>query len=128
ITILGIPLLLLVPFAVLAVLIVFLVGFTGVAARVGQFIGPRLGWTNTGPYLTTILGIIALLLPLLVARLLGSFGLNFIALPLLAAGALLEYVAWTVGFGAAALTYSKPVLAPITPQPSPAAGAPPAVG
>src|SRR5439155_21455449 len=57
ITILGIPLLLLIPFAVLAVLIVFLIGFTGVAARVGQFIGPRLGWTNTGPYLTTILGI-----------------------------------------------------------------------
>jgi len=125
ITILGIPLLLLVPFAVLAVLIVFLIGFTGVAARVGQFIGPRLGWTNTGPYLTTILGIIALLFPLLVARLMGSFGLNFIALPLLAAGVLIEYLAWTVGFGAAALTYFKPPVAPINPQPSAAAGPPP---
>ncbi len=128
ITILGIPLLLLMPFAVLAVLIVFLIGFTGVAARVGQFIGPRLGWTNTGPYLTTILGIVALLLPLLVARLVGVFGLNFIALPLLAAGVLIEYVAWTVGFGAAALTYFKPPVAPINPQPSPAAGTPPPMG
>src|SRR5207237_2074760 len=103
ITILGIPLLLLVPFAVLGVLIVFLIGFTGVAVRVGQFIGPRLGWTNTGPYLTTILGIVALLLPLLVARVVGVFGLNFIALPLLAAGVMIVYVGWTVGYCAGAV-------------------------
>src|SRR5437773_12341438 len=102
ITILGIPLLLLVPFAILAVLIVFLIGFTGVAVRVGQFIGPRLGWTNTGPYLTTILGIIGLLFLLLVARLMGSFGLNFIALLLLAAVVLYDIIVWTVVYGDAA--------------------------
>src|SRR5207247_5634924 len=82
ITILGIPLLLLVPFAVLALLVVFLIGFTGVATRVGGLIGPRVGWTNIGPYLTTVLGIVFLLLPILLARLLGAFGVNFIALPL----------------------------------------------
>src|SRR5438105_11721129 len=112
ITILGIPLLLLVPFAVLALLIVFLIGFTGVAAQVGRFIGVRFGWTTIGPYLTTIVGIAALVLPLVVARVLGLIGMNFIAFPLLVAGVLIEYLAWTVGFGAAALTYFKPPAAP----------------
>jgi len=112
ITILGIPLLLLVPFAVLALLVVFLIGFTGVATRVGGLIGPRVGWTNIGPYLTTVLGIVFLLLPILLARLLGAFGVNFIALPLLVVGVLIEYLAWTVGFGAAALTYFRPPTAP----------------
>jgi len=58
----------------------------------------------------------------------GVFGLNFIALPLLAAGVLIEYVGWTVGFGAAALTYFKPAVAPINPQPPTAAGTPPPMG
>ena len=109
ITILGIPLLLLLPFAILAFAVIFLVGFTGVAARVGHLIGTRLGWTNMGPYLTTVLGIVAVLLPLVLARLLGLVGLNFIAVPLLVAGVLIEYLAWTVGLGAAALTYLKPL-------------------
>jgi hypothetical protein len=117
ITILGIPLLLLIPFAVLALAVVFLVGFTGVAARVGHLIATRLGWTM-GPYLTTALGIVALLLPIVLARLLGLAGLNFISVPLLAAGALIEYLAWTVGLGAAALTYFKPPAA--SPPPAPA--------
>jgi hypothetical protein len=125
ITILGIPLLLLIPFAVLALAVVFLVGFTGVAAKVGQLIGTRLGWTNMGPYLTTALGIMTLLLPTVLARLLGLSGLNFISLPLLVAGMLIEYLAWTVGFGAAALTYFKPPLisnsqSPAGPPPVPA--------
>jgi hypothetical protein len=115
ITILGIPLLLLVPFAVLALAVIFLVGFTGVAARLGQAIGTRLGWTNMGPYLTTALGVVTLLLPIVLARLLGLAGLNFISVPLLVAGVLIEYLAWTVGFGAAALTYFKPPLVPTSP-------------
>ena len=124
ITILGIPLLLLVPFAVLALIVVFLIGFTGVAARVGRFMGARFGWTTTGPYLTTILGIGALVLPLVLARLVGLFGMNFIAFPLLVAGVLIEYLAWTVGFGAAALTYFKPPTAPNL-QPPAGTGPPP---
>jgi hypothetical protein len=117
ITILGIPLLLLIPFAVLGLAVVFLVGFTGVAARVGHLIGTRLGWTSMGPYLTTALGIVVLLLPIVLARLLELAGLNFISVPLLAAGVLIEYLAWTVGFGAAALTYFKPAAAPPPPAP-----------
>ena len=119
ITILGIPLLLLIPFALLALAVIFLIGFTGVAERVGEFIGARLGWTAMGPYLTTILGIVCLLLPIVLARLLGLAGLNVVALPLLALGVLIEYLAWTVGFGAAALSYFRPTLAS---SPNPVAG------
>jgi hypothetical protein len=122
ITIVGIPLLVLVPLALLALVVVFLLGFTSVAARVGQLISTRLGWTNIGPYLTTILGIVTLVLPILLARLLGLLGVNFIALPLLVAGAMVEYLAWTVGFGAAALTYLKP---PAARSPQSAAGTEP---
>jgi len=124
VTILGIPLLLLVPFAVLALLIVFLIGFTGVAARVGRFISVRFGWTTTDPYLTTILGIVALVLPLMLARVVGLFGMNLIGFPLLVAGMLIEYLAWTVGFGAAALTYFKPPAAPNLQPPTGAAPPP----
>jgi hypothetical protein len=105
ITIIGIPLLLLLPFAILALVLIFLLGFTAVSARVGQLISTRLGWMTIGPYLNTVIGIVALLLPILLARALGLFGMNFIGLPLLAVGVLIEYVAWTVGFGAAALTF-----------------------
>ena len=116
ISILGIPLLFLLPFAVLAVAVIFLVGFTGVAVRVGRLIGSRLGWTM-GPYVTTIVGIVAVLLPIVLARLLGLAGLNVIGVPLLVAGVLIEYLAWTIGFGAAALTYLRPGNAGVaTPQ------------
>lgn len=108
ITIVGIPLLALVPFAVLALVVVFLMGFTGVAARIGRWIAARLGWTEVGPYVVTALGIAILLTPLLFARTLGLVGMNFIGFPLLATAVLVEYLAWTIGFGAAALTYLSP--------------------
>jgi len=66
----------------------------------------RLGWSNPGPYATAIIGIVAVLSPLLAARLIGlaGGGLLFpLALARLALGLLCEYLAWTVGFGAVAL-------------------------
>src|SRR5262249_39849508 len=98
------------------------IGFTGVAAQVGRFIGLRFGWATSGTYLSTIVGIVALVLPLVIARVVGLFGMNFIAFPLLVAGVLIEYLAWTVGFGAAALTYFKP---PSPPHLRPPTGADP---
>ena len=108
ITIVGIPLLALVPFAVLALVVVFLMGFTGVAARIGRWIAARLGWADVGPYVATALGVAIVLTPLLFARALGLAGLNFISFPILATAVLVEYLAWTIGFGAAALTYLSP--------------------
>lgn len=101
-TIIGIPLLLLLPFAFLGLGIVAVIGFTAVGYHLGTLLMARLGRPADNPYITTIAGIVLVLSPLLVARLLGlivpfTFGLGLI-------GMLLEYVAWTVGFGAVALT------------------------
>ena len=105
-TIIGIPLLLLLPFVFLGLGIVGVIGFTAVGYRLGGLLLARLGWSAENPYTTTIAGIILVMSPLILARLLGligvvmvpfTFGLGLI-------GMLLEYVAWTVGFGAVALT------------------------
>jgi hypothetical protein len=105
VTIIGIPLLVLIPFAVLALIVVGLVGFTAVALRVGQFVAARLSWT-LGPYLLTVTGVLVLLTPVLLARLigLGGFPLSFVSFLVWCIGAVVEYAAWTVGFGAVALT------------------------
>lgn len=104
-TIIGIPLLLLLPFALLGLAVVGLVGFTGVAYRLGGYVTARFGWPSDNPYLTTISGIVLVLSPLLLARILGlagvvmvpfTFGLGLV-------GLMVEYLAWTIGFGAVAL-------------------------
>jgi hypothetical protein len=105
ITIVGIPLLLLIPFALLALAVIALLGFTSIAYRVGQFVSERFGWGVSSPYATTVLGILVVVSPLLLARLLSllggpivpmAFGLGVIAF-------VVEYVVWTIGFGAVAL-------------------------
>jgi hypothetical protein len=122
VTIIGIPLLLLIPFALIGLGIVALVGFTAIAYRVGVLASARAGWSASGPYAATILGIVIVLSPLLIARLLSliggpivevMFGLGVIAF-------LVEYVAWTVGFGAVALTKlegRRPAAPPIADPP-----------
>jgi hypothetical protein len=115
VTIIGIPLLVLIPFAILGLVLVGLVGFTAVAYRVGQIAAARFAWTM-GPYMRTVVGVLILLIPLVIARLVGlvGFPLSVVSFMLLCIGWLVEYVAWTVGFGAVALTrFSKPAgLAP----------------
>jgi hypothetical protein len=105
ITIIGIPLLLLLPFALLALAVVALIGFTGIAQRVGAFAAGRFGWNDQNPYALTIIGVLLLMLPVLLSRLV-SLGGGFmfpLAIALGIAGFVIEYVAWTVGFGAVAL-------------------------
>src|SRR5262249_22542085 len=116
-TIIGIPLLLLLPFVFLGILVVLVVGFTAVGYRLGQLLLTRMGWSTDNTYLTVIAGIVLVMSPLLLARVLGlvmpfTFGLGLI-------GMLLEYAAWTVGFGAVALTrfgrQNLPTVATTTP-------------
>lgn len=106
VTIVGIPLLLLIPFALLALAIVALVGFTGIAQRVGAVTTSRFGWSDQNVYAVTIIGVVVLMLPVLLSRLVSlGGGIMFpIAMALGIAGFIVEYVAWTVGFGAMALT------------------------
>ncbi len=116
ITIIGIPLLfLLVPAALLALIVVFLVGFTSVAYRLGGFVAERFGWAVDNPYARTTLGIVVVMTPILLTRLISlaggllfpmTFGLGII-------GWLVEYLAWTVGFGAVALARFNRHVAPM---------------
>jgi len=105
VTIIGIPLLLLVPFLILALVLVGFVGFTAVAHRVGVALAARFGWAAADPYRTTLTGIVAVMLPLLLARLINFAGFAMVpfGFGLGVIGWLVEYLAWTVGFGAVAL-------------------------
>jgi hypothetical protein len=118
ITIIGIPLLVLIPFAILAFAAVFVVGFTAVAFHVGRLANARFSWSSGNAYLTAVTGIVLLVSPVLVARLLGLA--NWLLFPITGAlvflGLLIEYVAWTVGFGAVALLrFQRPITPPQAP-------------
>jgi hypothetical protein len=104
VTIIGIPLLVLVPFALLAFAALFLVGFTAVTYDVGRLAVSRFGWNGQNPYLVAALGIALVLSPVLLSRLIGFAGLLWpLTWTLLFLGLLTEYIAWTVGLGAVAL-------------------------
>ena len=104
-TIVGIPLLLVLPFVILGLAVAGLVGFSGVANRLGAFVLDRLGHHETNPYTVTIVGVLVVMAPVLLSRVAGlGGGLMFpFAMALGIVGAIVEYVAWTVGFGAIAL-------------------------
>lgn len=102
VSIIGIPLLLLVPFVILGFLIATLVGFTGVAMRIGRWaVGserPAFVALAVGVILVSAVALVARTLALLPVPLWPvSWILGFSAF-------FLEYLAWTVGLGAALLT------------------------
>ena len=105
ITIIGIPLLLLVPFAILAAVLLALIGFTAVAYDVGRFAANRFGTAGLNPYLIAAIGIAVVLSPLLISRLVGIGGgfLWPVTGVLLLVGLCAEYIVWTIGLGAIAL-------------------------
>jgi hypothetical protein len=120
ITIVGIPLLILIPFAILFLMVLALVGFTGVASYVGHEATRRFGLTGYGPYATTMVGIFLIVSPILLARLVGLAGgpLWLMSFGLAMLGFLFEYVAWTVGLGAIALVrFNERALIPPPPLP-----------
>ena len=121
-TIVGIPLLLLLPFAILGIAVAGLIGFTAVAYRVGGLAAARFGWADENPYLTTITGVLLLMLPVVLARLVSlGGGIMFpLGVTLGVAGFVIEYLAWTVGFGAVALMRFRRRGDSRTGEPSPA--------
>jgi len=116
ISIIGIPLLVLLPVAIVALLVVMLVGFTAVAYHVGRLLQDKVDALRTRPYAATFAGILLIVSPVLLARLVGLTGdLGFIVWPIAAVGFLLEYAAWTAGLGAAALVrFNRPLPPPST--------------
>jgi hypothetical protein len=120
ISIIGIPLLLLIPVAIVGALLVFLVGFTGIAYHVGRLLQSRFDQLRTRPYAALTAGIALILSPLILARVVGLTGeLGFIAGVLVAIGVIVEYIAWTTGLGAAALVrFSRPARPTVEVMPS----------
>ena len=120
ISVIGIPLLVLVPVAIFAALVVMLVGFTGVAYHIGRLLQDKVEALRARPYAATFGGILLLVSPVLLARLVGLSGeMWFLVWPIAAVGFLLEYIAWTAGLGAAALArYDKPTPPPAATQPA----------
>jgi len=103
ITVIGIPLLLLLPFVVLLLVLMAVVGFTGTGAAVGGALLRRFGVAAPAPFLEIATGIVVLLSPLLLGRMLavGGWPVAPIAVMLVSLGFIVELLAWSSGFGAA---------------------------
>lgn len=102
ISIIGIPLLLLIPIVVLVLILMALVGFTGTAAAVGQWFQGRMSLGPSTSFVSVCVGILVILSPLLLGRVLALAGwpaTPFAAL-LIGAGFVVELLAWASGFGA----------------------------
>jgi hypothetical protein len=102
ISFIGIPLLLLLPFVVLALLIMALVGFTATAAAIGAAVQRRFALGNAGAFAGVCVGVLVILSPLLLGRVLALAGwpATPFALLLVGAGFAVELLAWASGFGA----------------------------
>ncbi len=106
ITVVGCVLLLLIPFVLLALAIAAVVGFAGVAYQVGRLLEQRFDSRVGGPYLTTIVGVLAIEALSVIGHILAIGGsvLHLVSAMFLVCGLVVRYVAWTMGFGAAILT------------------------
>jgi hypothetical protein len=107
ITIVGIPFVaVLVPVAIVIAVFALVLGFTALACRLGQWLEDRLGWQPDNAFLATALGFFLIMGPTLAARLIGvgPEALRPVAFALLVVGLAVEFLAWTVGLGAAILT------------------------
>ncbi|HEX2463801.1 MAG TPA: polymer-forming cytoskeletal protein [Thermoanaerobaculia bacterium] len=124
ISIIGIPLLLLIPFVVLAFLLALVVGYTGVAQAVGDSIGRRFGRPATSPYLSVFFGVVLIQFIHIIAEFFDSFSgfLFFFALMFGIVGFLVRFAAWTVGIGAVFLIAVRRSgqVAMVVPPPPPA--------
>ena len=107
VSIIGIPLLVLVPFGIVLALVVLLVGFTGVAYQVGRMLHGRFGWGERGAYATVLLGVLVIGGLTILARSAALLGGDLFGVPLAAVGYCVEYAAWTIGFGAAILVWLR---------------------
>lgn len=107
ITIIGIPFVaVLIPIAFVLAVFAFVLGFTALACRVGEAIEDRLGWQPGNAFVATAIGFIVLLGPTLLARFLNvaPIGVAPLTFALVAFGLTVEFVAWTIGLGAAIIT------------------------
>ncbi len=101
ITIVGLPFVaIVVPLAVFAMLATMVLGFTSLAARLGEHV------TGNDTVVSVLAGLVIIVLPTFLARLagVGPDALRAVTVTLLVVGTIVEYVVWTVGLGAAVMT------------------------
>jgi hypothetical protein len=106
-TIIGIPFVaVLVPIAIVMAVFAFVLGFTSLACRLGEWIEDRLGWQPGNAFVATAIGFFVLLAPTLLARFINVASVNAAPLTfaLVTIGLTVEFVAWTMGLGAAVMT------------------------
>ena len=111
ITLIGIPLLLLVPFALFGFAVMWLAGFAAVAANVGARFRSRTGGASIDvPVFDVACGVALLGLLSILGNMLalGPRAFGPAAAACGAAGIAIEYLAWTVGLGAALLAPFRP--------------------
>ena len=106
ISIIGIPLLLVIPFALVALAIGMLAGFTAVARHLGSAAEARFGWQHENPYIAVLIGVGLIMLVSFFASALGVAGgpLGVFAVILGIVGFVIQFAAWMVAFGALLLT------------------------
>lgn len=105
ITIVGCALIALYPFLFIALGLAALVGYAAVALRVGRLLESRFDRRFGSPYAVALVGVLAIEIWSVLGRLVGLGGgpLEIIAFTILAFGFAVQYVAWTIGFGAVLL-------------------------
>jgi hypothetical protein len=106
VSIIGIPFLLLVPFALAAIGIAIFFGWVGVALKLGDLLRARFGWSIDSPYVVLLVGIGGLQIWSLIGHMLDFDGLalRIFAGLFMLFGFLVSYVAWTLATGGAILT------------------------
>jgi hypothetical protein len=107
VTIIGLPFVaILIPLSLVTMFLAMLVGFTSLAHTVGGWAARRLGWDASPAIWVAVLGLAVIVLPTVISRIVGVApeALRAGAFALLTIGSIVEYVAWTIGLGAAAMT------------------------
>ena len=106
VSIIGIPLLVLVPVAVLAFVIAMLIGYVAVAQSLGRWAKERFGWRLSEPFVVVLAGVLLLQGTTIAGRFVSLFGsvAGILGFTILCLGFFLKYVGWTIGLGGMVLS------------------------
>jgi hypothetical protein len=122
VSIIGIPLLVLVPFGILAFFVALLLGLAGAASGLARLIQNRSSWATPSGVGLLAVGLALIWGITVLGRLvsLGGGPLAAIGAMVVLTGFVIEYSAWTVGLGGALLTRfgrRGPLTAAVPPMP-----------
>jgi hypothetical protein len=104
-SIIGIPLLILIPVVVFVALVAAFVGYTAAALRVGRLFEHRFGWNLASPYSAVLVGLVAIQVWGVLAQMLDVRFLSAFSILIGVLAFLVWYAAITAGFGALLLAW-----------------------